>query len=117
MLPICVHAPCWIALALAYRALPAAVLPPTIAKPVTPRAFFACCTAFVHPWMFLYAFLPAADCFLVTILPDLLLMSIALVRPVLVFSLLAFIAFAAFMAFIGAAFIAFIAFAICTESE
>merc|ERR1719265_2509044 len=93
-------------------------------KPFTPSSFLAFWTASVQPLMFLYAFLPAACCFLVTTLPVLLFMRSDFFSPVYVFSLppkntLAFARlpfammltvffFMAFMAFI--AFIAFITF-------
>merc|ERR1719263_2294654 len=93
-------------------------------KPFTPSSFLAFCTASVQPLMCLYAFFPAACCFLLTTLPVLLFMRSDFFRPVYVFSLpprntlafirlpfaitLTFFAFMAFMAFI--AFIVFMAF-------
>merc|ERR1719230_1324985 len=88
-------------------------------KPFTPSSFLAFWTASVQPLMFLYAFLPAACCFLVTTLPVLLFMRSDFFSPVYVFSLppkntlafarlpfammltvFFFMAFMAFMAFI-----------------
>merc|ERR1711862_598268 len=77
-------------LALAYRALPAADLPPMATNPVTPRALRACFTALAHTLTLLlwYLFLESAERALETTLPFLFRMSFSLVMPDCVFSLL-----------------------------
>merc|ERR1719412_1267581 len=113
-------------LAFAYSALPCAVLPPTGQKPLMLSCLRAALTASIHFFsaLFAKAFLALSDLFLLTILPVLLFVNVAFVKPPMVFSLaplktrafaslpfpilLVFIAFMAFMAFI--AFIAFMAF-------
>merc|ERR1712127_544114 len=110
---------------LAYSAFPCAVLPPTGQKPLILSSLRAFLHASHHFFNALVAnlFLEAADAFLLTILPLLLFIMFALVRPLVVFSLLprktedlarlplailltfmAFIAFIAFMPFFIAAF-------------
>merc|ERR1719266_1080121 len=118
------------ALALAYNAFPCAVFPFTAQKPVMPSCFRACVTASRHFFNALVAhlFLPRAEAALLTILPDLLLISVSFVRPPTVFAFLPlktaalaylprattltfFLAFIAFIAFMAAltAFMPFIA--------
>merc|ERR1719401_849404 len=75
--------------AFAYKALPAAVFPPTGVKPFTLRALRAALTAAAHAFIVLLLakfFLLCADALLETIFPALFLVSMALVRPVWVFS-------------------------------
>merc|ERR1712045_971947 len=76
------------ALALTYNAFPCAVLPFTAQKPVMPSCLRACATASHHFFMALCAhlFLLRAEAALLTILPDLLLMRVSLVRPPTVFA-------------------------------
>merc|ERR1712004_703035 len=117
-------------LTLAYKAFPCAVLPPTAQKPLMPSSMRAFLVASHHFFSALCAnrFLLPAERALLTILPDLLLVKVALVNPPTVFAFLpentaslarlpfamtltfltfiAFIAFGAFMAFIPAFFIA-----------
>merc|ERR1719336_33006 len=116
------------AFALAYRALPVADLPPMATNPVRLRALRAFLTASAQALMPLLAkaFLARAEAALLTILPFLFLIRLALVIPLAVFSLvprktialaslplailltllafIAFMAFMAFMPFIAAAF-------------
>merc|ERR1711862_1024371 len=75
---------------LAYSAFPCAVLPPTGQKPLIPSSLRAFLNASPHFFSALVAnlFLEAADAFLLTILPLLLFIMFALVRPLVVFSLL-----------------------------
>merc|ERR1711935_488389 len=74
---------------LAYSAFPCAVLPPTGQKPLIPSSLRAFLHASHHFFSALLAnlFLEAADAFLLTILPLLLFIMFALVRPLVVFSL------------------------------
>merc|ERR1712087_525078 len=77
-----------IALALAYRAFPCALFPPTAQKPLMPNDLRACLQASPHffnalPTQFFFA---RADAALLTIFPDLLLVKVALVRPPTVFA-------------------------------
>merc|ERR1719148_354611 len=110
---------------LAYSAFPCAVLPPTGQKPLMPSSLRAFLHASIHFFSALVAnfFLAAADAFLLTILPFLLFIRVAFVRPLAVFSLFprkteAFarlplailLTFMAFMPLFFMAFIAFIAF-------
>merc|ERR1719150_3246439 len=77
-------------LALAYRALPAADLPPMATKPVTPsslRAFFTASAQAFRPF-FTHCFFPCAEAFFDTTLPALFLMSLSFVKPVPVFCFL-----------------------------
>merc|ERR1719277_1407784 len=77
-------------LALAYRALPAADLPPMATKPVRPsslRAFFTASAQAFKPF-FSHCFFPCADAFFDTTLPALFLMSLSFVKPVPVFCFL-----------------------------
>merc|ERR1712151_794633 len=109
-------------LALAYSNFPFAVLPPTAQKPLMPSSLRAFLHASIHRFAALLTnlFLAAADDFLLTILPVLLFIRVAFVRPLVVFSFLPrkTEAFArlplaillTFMAFFFMAFIAFIAF-------
>merc|ERR1719510_111634 len=75
-------------LALAYSALPCAVLPPTAQNPVTLSSLRAIFTASPHFFSALFAkfCLARADAALLTILPDLLFVNVALPRPPTVFS-------------------------------
>merc|ERR1719249_363966 len=77
------------AFALAYKALPAAVLPPIGTKPVSPSAFRAALTASAQALSLLpvYACLAKADLFFDTTLPCRFFTKLALVRPPIVFSL------------------------------
>merc|ERR1719188_1237032 len=117
------------ALALAYKAFPCAVFPPTAQKPLMPNCLRACLHASPHFFNGLCAnaFLARADAALLTIFPLLLLIRVAFVKPPTVFTFLPlktaalaslplamtltfftfFMAFMAFMAFMGAAFMAF----------
>merc|ERR1719436_793641 len=77
------------AFALAYRALPAAVLPPIGTKPVRPSAFRAALTASAQALILLpvYACFAKADLLFDTTLPCRFFTKLALVRPPIVFSL------------------------------
>merc|ERR1719436_597708 len=77
------------AFALAYRALPAAVLPPIGTKPVRPSAFRAILTASAQALILLpvYACFAKADLLFDTTLPCRFFTKLALVRPPIVFSL------------------------------
>merc|ERR1711992_210152 len=77
-------------LTLAYRAFPCAVLPPTAQKPLMPSCLRACRVASHHFLSALEAnlFLPSAERDLLTILPLLLLVRVALVSPPTVFAFL-----------------------------
>merc|ERR1712214_217456 len=77
-------------LTLAYRAFPCAVLPPTGQKPLMPSCLRACLVASHHFFSALEAnlFLPSAERDLLTILPLLLLVRVALVSPPTVFAFL-----------------------------
>merc|ERR1711877_95294 len=82
-----VHLP-RIDLALAYKAFPCAVFPPTAQNPLTPNCLRACFTASHHFFNALCAqfFLPRADAALLTIFP--LLLNVAFVKPPTVFAFL-----------------------------
>merc|ERR1719251_71608 len=95
------------ALALAYKAFPCAVLPFTAQNPVIPNSLRACFTASQNFFNGLdaYLFFACADRNLDTTLPLLFMMRVSFVKPptVLAFFFLTFVAFmaaAAFMAFI-----------------
>merc|ERR1719153_2175654 len=77
------------AFALAYKALPAAVLPPIGTKPVRPSAFRAVLTASAQALILLpvYACFAKADLLFDTTLPCRFFTKLALVRPPIVFSL------------------------------
>merc|ERR1719291_1615796 len=77
-------------LAFAYRALPAADLPPMATKPVPPSALRAALTASAHflAPLVAYRFFEAAEAFFETILPALFFFSASFVRPDMVFSFL-----------------------------
>merc|ERR1719394_2442084 len=109
-------------LALAYKALPAADLPPMATKPVRPsslRAFFTASAQAFKPF-FSHFFLAAADAFFDTTFPFLFLISLSFVMPPEVLCLvpentrafapfpratmLTFFAFMLFMAFMAPAF-------------
>merc|ERR1712027_271920 len=77
-------------LTLAYKAFPCAVLPPTAQKPLMPSCLRACRVASHHFFSALDAnlFLLPADRDLLTILPVLLLVRVALVSPPTVFAFL-----------------------------
>merc|ERR1719277_1713205 len=77
-------------LALAYRALPAADLPPMATKPVRPsslRAFFTASAQAFRPF-FSHCFFPCADCFFDTTFPALFLINLSFVMPAPVFCFL-----------------------------
>merc|ERR1719469_1392991 len=78
------------ALTLACKAFPCADVPPTAQKPVMPSALRACCSATLHFFNALCANirLPRAEAALLTILPDLLFIRVAFVRPPTVFAFL-----------------------------
>merc|ERR1712193_287545 len=95
------------AFALAYKGVPFFIA----TKPLTPSAFLAFATASVQALSFAKRFLPAALCFLLTILPVLLFMRSAFVSPLFVFVFFpvntrnfAFFPFFAFFAFFAFAF-------------
>merc|ERR1719396_123106 len=75
---------------LAYNALPCALLPPTAQKPLMPSSLRAALQASHHFFKALLAksFLALSERFLLTILPVLLFVRLALVKPLRVFSLL-----------------------------
>merc|ERR1719343_1822472 len=117
------------ALALAYKAFPCAVFPPTAQKPLMPNCLRACLHASPHFFNALCAnaFLARKDAALLTIFPLLLLIRVAFVKPPTVFTflplktaslaslpratMLTFLTFfMAFMPFIAFAFMAFMAF-------
>merc|ERR1712207_18607 len=78
------------ALVLAYKAFPCAVFPPTGQKPLIPNALRACLHASPHFFNALdaKAFFARADAALLTILPLLLLVRVAFVKPPTVFTFL-----------------------------
>merc|ERR1719401_1097084 len=85
--------------AFAYKALPAAVFPPTGVKPFTLRALRAALTAAAHAFIVLLLakfFLPRADALLETIFPALFLVSMAFIAARIAFMLrMAFMVFIA----------------------
>merc|ERR1719226_445032 len=78
------------ALALAYKAFPCAVFPPTAQKPLMPNCLRANFTASHHFFNALCAnaFLARADAALLTIFPLLLLVRVSFVKPPTVFTFL-----------------------------